>query len=240
MRDLVFKIVPTKAIVRELKTSTGKVLTKDSEYILIEKKRQVKVGKKTQVDYVFELDIKENSSGAAGGEETKEGGENSKDKDPFYANLEDWNLFKLRSALFLVDFPLTFTISIINVWLKNLPNPTTDSGWSKDEVEQIAQTKQTIRDFFNGICTHLNHLQQYMQEVKAQNLLRQNYVKIVKGPAYKEFRNVMVKSQGTSLIPTKVDEQVKKIFETINYAQNECIDACMKELKKKIDMIRAI
>lgn len=61
MRDLVFKIVPTKAIVRELKTSTGKVLTKDSEYILIEKKRQVKVGKKTQIDYVFELDIKENS-----------------------------------------------------------------------------------------------------------------------------------------------------------------------------------
>ena len=41
IRDLVFKIVPAKVIVRELKTSTGKVLTKDSEYVLIEKKKNV-------------------------------------------------------------------------------------------------------------------------------------------------------------------------------------------------------
>jgi hypothetical protein len=47
IRDLVYRIIPTKMIVRELKTSTGKVLTKDSEYVLIEKKKYVKVGKKT-------------------------------------------------------------------------------------------------------------------------------------------------------------------------------------------------
>ncbi len=38
MRDLVYRIVPTKLIIRELKTSLGKVLTKDSEYVLVEKK----------------------------------------------------------------------------------------------------------------------------------------------------------------------------------------------------------
>lgn len=59
MRDLVYKIVPTKIVVRELKTSTGKVLTKDSEYTLVERKKYVNVGKKTQIDYVFELDLKE-------------------------------------------------------------------------------------------------------------------------------------------------------------------------------------
>jgi hypothetical protein len=36
MRDLVYKIVPTKVVVKELKTSTGKVLTKESEYTLTE------------------------------------------------------------------------------------------------------------------------------------------------------------------------------------------------------------
>ena len=46
-RDLVFKIVPQKVVVRELKTTTGKVLTKDSEYTLVEKKKMVTVGKKT-------------------------------------------------------------------------------------------------------------------------------------------------------------------------------------------------
>lgn len=59
MRDLIYKIVPTKIVVRELKTSTGKVLTKDSEYTLVERKKVVQQGKKTQIDYVFELDLKE-------------------------------------------------------------------------------------------------------------------------------------------------------------------------------------
>ena len=34
LRDLIYKIVPAKVVIRELKTSTGKVLTKDSEYVL--------------------------------------------------------------------------------------------------------------------------------------------------------------------------------------------------------------
>jgi hypothetical protein len=63
-RDLIYKIVPTKVVIRELKTSSGKVLTKDSEYILVEKKKYVTVGKKTQVDYVFELDLREDNSKA--------------------------------------------------------------------------------------------------------------------------------------------------------------------------------
>lgn len=36
LRDLVYKIVPAKVVIRELKTASGKVLTKDSEYILQE------------------------------------------------------------------------------------------------------------------------------------------------------------------------------------------------------------
>jgi len=63
-RDLIYKIVPTKVVIRELRTSTGKVLTKDSEYTLVEKKRYITVGKKTQVDYIFELDLREDLSKA--------------------------------------------------------------------------------------------------------------------------------------------------------------------------------
>lgn len=64
IRDLVFKIVPAKVIVRELKTSTGKVLTKDSEYVLIEKKKNVTQGKNVTVEYFFELDIKDDTNTA--------------------------------------------------------------------------------------------------------------------------------------------------------------------------------
>lgn len=61
LRDLLYKIVPTKVVIRELKTSSGKVLTRDSEYTLVERKRYVTVGKKTHVDYIFELDLKEDT-----------------------------------------------------------------------------------------------------------------------------------------------------------------------------------
>ena len=70
MRDLIYKIVPTKIVVRELKTSTGKVLTKDSEYTLVERKKYVQVGKKPHIDYVFELDLKEEEKAET--EETKQ------------------------------------------------------------------------------------------------------------------------------------------------------------------------
>jgi len=46
VRDLVYKIVPAKVVIRELKTGSGKTLTKDSEYVLLEQKKFVTVGKK--------------------------------------------------------------------------------------------------------------------------------------------------------------------------------------------------
>jgi len=38
IRDLIYKIVPAQVVIKHLKTSTGKVLTKDSVYQLEEKK----------------------------------------------------------------------------------------------------------------------------------------------------------------------------------------------------------
>lgn len=71
LRDLLYKIVPTKVVIRELKTSSGKVLTKDSEYTLVERKRYVTVGKKTHVDYIFELDLKEDTEKITAQQEAK-------------------------------------------------------------------------------------------------------------------------------------------------------------------------
>lgn len=71
LRDLLYKIVPTKVVIRELKTSSGKVLTQDSEYTLVERKRYVTVGKKTHVDYIFELDLKEDTAKISAQQEAK-------------------------------------------------------------------------------------------------------------------------------------------------------------------------
>ena len=117
MRDLIYKIVPPKIVVRELKTSTGKILTKDSEYTLVEKKIVKKVNKKEVIDYVFELDLKEEEKNEE--EEKKDDADatNAEIKLPkWYLNLEDFSLFKLRSAIYLIQFPLAFNMAIIGVW----------------------------------------------------------------------------------------------------------------------------
>jgi hypothetical protein len=134
VRDLVFKIVPAKVVVRELKTSTGKVLTKDSEYVLIEKKKNVTVGKNVTVEYFFELDIKENDEAAE--DKNKKGKQAKKEIDhSFYMDLECFSTFKLRSAIFLVDFPINFTIRIMSIWQKIIPfSATLADGYSKEDL----------------------------------------------------------------------------------------------------------
>jgi hypothetical protein len=123
VRDLIYKIVPTKVVIRELKTSNGKVLTKDSEYTLVEKKRYVTVGKKTQVDYIFELDLREDLTKAKAEAEKRAAEEAERKSNLFYLNLEDFSLYKLRCAIFLIQFPLMFTESILALWSKIIPLP---------------------------------------------------------------------------------------------------------------------
>jgi hypothetical protein len=103
MRDLIHKIVPTKVVIRELRTSSGKVLTKDSEYTLVERKRVVTVGKKTHVDYIFELDLKEDIEKQQQMEEGKKQKEEEKKQNVFYMNIEDFSIFKLKATVFLVQ-----------------------------------------------------------------------------------------------------------------------------------------
>lgn len=141
MRDLIYKIVPTKVVIRELKTSSGKVLTKDSEYILVEKKRFVTVGKKTHVDYVFELDLKEDTEKINAKAEKEKKEAEKKMQNIFYLNLEDYSIVKLKSTVFLIYFPISFTILMINVWMKAIPNQNLPKNeredLSKEEVDNI-------------------------------------------------------------------------------------------------------
>ena len=114
IRDLVYKIVPAKVVIRELKTGSGKTLTKDSEYVLLEQKKFVTVGKKQVVEYTFDLDIKEENKDREN--EQKRVDEKEKQRNPLYLNLDSFSLFKLRSAIFLIDFPLNYLIRIMDIW----------------------------------------------------------------------------------------------------------------------------
>ena len=105
-------------MIRDLRTSQGKVLTKDAEYTLLERRKEKKVGKNKTVDYAFELDL---ANPDADQEESKEPLDPEKLRAPFYMNLDDFSIFKLRSIIFLINFPFAYSIAIITCWYKSIP-----------------------------------------------------------------------------------------------------------------------
>ena len=71
-------------------------------------------------------------------------------------DMENFSLFKLRSTIFLINFPLSFTLAIINIWFKIMPEaPTTAENYTREEIDQIAQVKNSIRDFCKTLYGHL-------------------------------------------------------------------------------------
>ena len=84
-------------------------------------------------------------------------------------------MVKLRSTVFMIYFPITFTISIINIWLKILPNPSQPKSdtedYSKEEVEGINAAKHAIRDFVHSLANHLKSLNEYLVGIIKQKPL---------------------------------------------------------------------
>jgi len=104
LRDLIYKIVPAKTKKRVLTTSAGKTLTKDSQYVLREERKNIKAtkGNKDNVEYIFNLDLKEEEQSQTEEERIKEIREKDRKTDVFHLNLIDFNMFKLRSVAFLI------------------------------------------------------------------------------------------------------------------------------------------
>jgi len=210
MRDLIYKIVPPKIVVRELKTSTGKILTKDSEYTLVEKKITKIVNKKKQDDYEFQLDLKEEKKDLE--EETKD---DDKDGEPplekWFINMEDFSIYKLRSAIFLMQWPLAFTMAIVNVWYKILPADFgAEEKFNKEELEEIKATKASIKEFCTNLANHVGHLLEFLQNIKKEKPMSKCFKQVKEDLRYFAFKSVMQNQSGSTLKADKVDEMIEK------------------------------
>ena len=227
-RDLLFKIVPTKVVIRELKTSSGKVLTKDSEYTLVEKKKYVTVGKKTHVDYVFELDLKQDSDKLNAQQQEKAKEEERRKQNVFYLNFEDFSIVKLRSMVFFLYFPITFTLSILTIWLKLVPNPNAQKegakvDYTKEEIEGMTQCKALIKEFTHSLAGHLKSLHDYFQSVIDEKPLQLNFTLIKETEEFKEFRDVFGKTKHTGLTQAVAEEFFLQTFQRIEESMNKSI-----------------
>ena len=84
----------------------------------------------------------------------------------FYLNFEDFSMMKLRATVFMLYFPITFTLAMINIWLKTIPNPhltKNEDEYTKEEIEGITTAKQSIKEFTHGLMGHLKNLTDYLE-----------------------------------------------------------------------------
>ena len=101
---------------------------------------------------------------------------------------------------------------MMNIWIKIVPLPTSEFGFSKEESEQILNTRTIIKEFGIGMQEHLKQLQNYLKELLRSKPLLQNYLEIQNFKSFQEFKELLLKAQGTSLVASKVEELIKETF----------------------------
>ena len=159
LKDLVYRIVPTTVVTKNMHTARGKRLNKDSEYLLKEEKVYNMVGKKSQVEYAYSLDLKEDAASNNEAQLHQQKIDKERKGNIFTMNLVDFNLFKLRSTIFLLQFPVTFTLLIMNVWRKLLPEKVASAqGCSRAELEEMDVIKTKMHLLSKSVVKHLKAL----------------------------------------------------------------------------------
>ena len=123
------------------------------------------MGKKTQVEYVYELDLKDEIE-ALHPEESKDPVLEAKRKfkldSVFYHNFEDFSLFKLQSVMFLITNVIPLTELVISLWMQFIPHnvESKDFKWDDDldpnenDLNPFA-TKNAVWEFITNICMYL-------------------------------------------------------------------------------------
>lgn len=88
-------------------------------------------------------------------------------------------MVKLRSTIFMLYFPITFTIAILNVWVKIIPNPNQMKAdaeeYTKEELDGINLAKHAVKEFVSSLCNHLKSLHDYLHQVKKDKPLQANF-----------------------------------------------------------------
>lgn len=91
--------------------------------------------------------------------------------------MTDFSLFKLRSTVFLVEFPLSVTMFMINVWQDTVPSDKNiEQLFSEEEIDKIYETREAIRNFCRNLITHIQNLRNFLIETKEAEVFKANYI----------------------------------------------------------------
>lgn len=118
-----------------------------------------KEGKKPKVTHKYVLELIDDEEKMKIRNELLAGEESKKRENWFYLNFEDFSIMKLKSCVFMLQFPLCFTISMVGVWLKAMPNanlPKADGElYSAEEAGEIVAMKTAIKELVHTVLAIL-------------------------------------------------------------------------------------
>lgn len=233
MRDLIYKIVPTKIAVHELKTSLGKVLGPESAYALEEVKTTVPDGRKTKVEYVYELDLVEDAVEADDGTKERKRRDARRKANVLTLNLDDFNMFKLRSTVYLLQWPVTFTLLVINVWQKIMPEAPSEMGFPRADCYLIEDAERAMKVMTKDTVAHLTSLADYLTDVKKSRPITQNYQQIKAHQYFLKFKEVFTKSAGVNVMKNRLEELITTTYNRIEDGFNDCLDNTLNQIEEK-------
>ncbi len=85
--------------------------------------------------------------------------------------------------------------------------------FSREEIEQVTQTKASIREFSSNLSSHVQNLLDYLVTIKKEKPFKANYTQIIHSPIFQQFKSTMLRTRGTTLVPVKIDELFLSTYE---------------------------
>ena len=110
--------------------------------------------------------------------------------------------------------------------------------FSREEIEQIVQTRQAFKEFNGNLTGHINNLLEYLQGVKRDKPLKLNYTQIMISPSFNDFKTTMLETRGTTLDKMKVEESISASYERMQASFDDTIDGVIENLKSKIEELK--
>ena len=159
----------------------------------------------------------------------------------FYLNLNEFSVFKLRSVVFLINFPFTYCLAIITCWYKIVPNnPMKGEGYSVAEIEEIQAVILAIREFIRNLLELMQTLLVYLNEVKEQNDIHKNFTLCTHAHEFQAFKHTFFATEGISLIEDKIDEELMEASLRMEESYAATIQYQITNLEEKMVELRGL
>lgn len=98
--------------------------------------------------------------------------------------------------------------------------------------------RHAIREFQTSLVTNLKHLLDYLQQVRKEANMRENFEQINLRAEFITFKEIFLRNRWVGFTPSKVDEFFNAHFDKMADSFNGTLDNVIKALEDKINAVK--